>query len=143
MCGHPLSTFCCSAYKELRNKDFKMKKAEIKPDEKQDNAAETLEQIMGEWVEQQRRKRFEKPTATLCRKQNSDSFSVFYIFKSFMNVMCKKRRFCDVLGKLCLYIFRIAKFLAKFLMKKIKFLMKKIKNAFVCLIEFILKVEKV
>lgn len=109
-----------------------MKKADFKPDEKQDKAVDMLEQIADEWVEQQRRKGFEKPTATLHRKQISNSFSIFYVFRLFMNTMCKKRMFCDVLGKLCLCIFRIAKFLKK-----------KIKNTFVRLIEFILKVEKV
>jgi hypothetical protein len=109
-----------------------MKKAEIKPDEKQDQAVEMLEQIMGEWVEQQRRKRFEKPTETLLKDQTSNSFSIFYILKLIIHTMCKKRRFCDILGILCLYISGIA-----------KFLLKKMKNAFVSLIEFILKVEKV
>lgn len=109
-----------------------MKKADFKPDGKQDKAVDMLEQIAGEWVEQQRRKRFEKPTATLHKKQISNSFSIFYVFRLFTNTMCKKRMFCDVLGKLCLCIFRTAKFLKK-----------KIKNAFVRLIELILKVEKV
>jgi hypothetical protein len=109
-----------------------MKKVEFKSVEKPDEAVDMLEQIAGEWVEQQRRKRFERPTATLHKKQISNSFSIFYVFRLFMNTMCKKRMFCDVLGKLCLCIFRIAKFLKK-----------KIKNAFVRLIEFILKVEKV
>jgi len=109
-----------------------MKKAEIKPDEKHDQAVDMLGQIAGEWIAQQRRKSFETTNATVCEKQISNSFSMFYILKMFINTMNKKRRFGDVLDSLFLYIYIIA-----------KFFMKKIKNAFVCLIEFILKVEKV
>ena len=109
-----------------------MKKAEIKPDEKYDQAVDTLEQIAGEWIAQQRRKRFETTNATVCENQISNSFSMFYILKMFINTMNKKRRFGDVLYSFCLCIYMIA-----------KFFLKEIKNAFVCLIEFILKVEKV
>ena len=112
-----------------------MKKVEFKSVEKPDEAVDTLEQIASEWIAQQRRKRFETTKAAVCEKQISNSFSMFYILKMFINTMNKKRRLGDVLYSLCLYIYLIAKFF-------IKFFMKKIKNAFVSLIEFILKVEK-
>ena len=108
-----------------------MKKAEYESGGKPDESVDVLEQIAGEWIALQRRKRFETTNTTLCEKQISNSFSMSYILKIFISTMNKKRRFGDVLYSLCLCIYMIA-----------KFFLKEIKNAFVCLIEFILKVEK-
>jgi len=82
-----------------------MKKAEVKSDEESANAAETLDQITDEWIEQQK-SRFEN-TTTFRKRQISDWFSDFYILKFFKDKMYKKR-FDDILNTFRLYIPNIA-----------------------------------
>jgi hypothetical protein len=82
-----------------------MKKAEVKPDEELANAAQTLDQITDEWIEQQK-SRFENIT-TFRKRQISDCFSDFYILKFFKDKIYKKR-FDDVLNTFHLYIPNIA-----------------------------------
>ncbi len=82
-----------------------MKKAEVKPEEELAIAAETLDQITDEWIEQQK-SRFEN-TTTFRKRQISDWFSDFYILKFFKDKIYKKR-FDDILNTFRSYVPNIA-----------------------------------
>ena len=97
-------------------------KIEVKFDDKKDDAVETLEQITDEWFTQ-RRTMFEN--TTLASHERNSNCNGFKLLK---DTLFKKRRVVDILR---LYLPKIA-----------KFLMKKIRKILICLIEYILKVEK-
>ena len=106
-----------------------MKKAEVKPDEELDHAAETLDQITDEWIEQQR-SRFENTTTTFWKKWISDWFSDFYVLKFFKDKMYK-RRFDDLVDTFLLYIPNIAKSLKEIwnnFVRSVRFMQKKVER---------------
>lgn len=102
-----------------------MKKAEVKPEKESSDASETLEQITREWIEKQKSKIKNTPTAS-----NTKRVSDFKVLKLLNNTMNKKRQFGDILSWLCLYISNINK------------LFKNMWNDFVRSTEFMLRIER-